>query len=256
MPATHLGLVTTTVPGRTIEVNDQGGITHMVPQTMPHAAALDPATHPQLGTALSIMGSTLTLRGYSIALREDGLAEVQYRYGNAIANDNPNAPTIGVPSYPGRAGTPLTEFYDLDASLESLSLLRHPRYQTLASADLRVLGMMIQLGPLNSDGSSRRAELSGTERAEECADKIEAGTTSYLAPKFIWRYRRLGSAWQSPWPIGKISNPPGPAPSVTNGNWLYMGASGAGWEGGAFEITHTWESSPLGDTWDTQLYGD
>lgn len=259
MSATHLGLVTTNGPGRTIEVNDQNGITHMVPRTMPHAAALDPATHPALGTVISIMGARLALRGYSITLLAEGVAEVQYRYGNSIDNSDANAPiTIdGVPLYSGRAGSALTEFYDLDTSLESISILRHPRYQTLASADLRILAAMIQLGPLDANNQPRRSGLTGTDRAEECADKIEAGTITYLAPKYVWRFRKIGGPWNAGgYTLGKVSNPPGPVPNIGESNWLYMGRQAGGWDGGVFESVHVWESSPQGDTWDADLYDD
>jgi hypothetical protein len=252
MAATQLGLINTASPGRTIEVSDTGGITHVVPRTMKTSAALDPATHPALGAVLQILGNTLTLRGYSISFQEGDIAEVQYRYGSAIENSNPSAP-IYSPGYPGNTGTPVTEFYELESTLESVSILRHPRYQNLASTDLQVLGMMIQLGPLDADNTARRESLS-SGLAEECADKIESGTISYLAPKYVWRYRRLGGSWSNPYPLGKKSNPPGPAPSLANANWLFMGASANGWVGGAFESTYIWESSPAGDVWDSDLY--
>ena len=49
--------------------------------------------------------------------------------------------------------------------------------------------------------------------------------------------------------------PPGPVPDI-DGNWLYMGSNISGWDGGTFETVHTWESSPEGDTWDTDIYSD
>ena len=252
MSATHLGLINTASPGRTIEVTDNSGITHVIPKTMTTSEALDPASHPFMGSMVTILGNTLSLRGYSIALREGDLAEVSYRYGNAVQNSDPTNPGAGI-IFPGVSGSPITDFYDLDSTLESLSIVRHPRYQTLASNDLRVLGMMIQLGPLDADGNARREGLSGTQRAEECANKIEAGTISYLAPKYIWRYRKLGGSWSAPYALGKIGTPVGPAPNIV-GNWLYMGAAATGWQGGAFETTYTWESSPAGDEWDNDLY--
>lgn len=252
MAATQLGKIATPTVGRTIDVSDQGGVTHTVPVIMKTESALDPASHPALGTALQILGNTLTLRGYSIALQEGNIAEVQYRYGNAVENSDPNAPSP-IPGYPGNVGTPITDFYDLESSLESVSILRHPRYQSLASEDLRILGMMIQLGPLDADGNARRDGLVSS-RGEECADKIEGGTVSYLAPKYIWRYRRLGGSWSVPYPIGKKSNPPGPAPGLGSSNWLFMGSTANGWVGGTFETTYVWESSPAGDVWDNDLY--
>lgn len=253
MSATHLGLINIASPGRTIEVTDNSGITHVIPRTMKTSEALDPANHPSMGSLVTILGNTLSLRGYTIALREGDIAEVAYRYGNAVQNSDPGNPGGGSLLFPGINGSPITEFYEIDSTLESLSILRHPRYQTLASADLRVLSTMIQLGPLDANGNPRRNELSGTGRAEECADKIEAGTISYLAPKYTWRYRKLGGGWSIGYSIGKISTPAGPAPNI-NGNWLFMGATGNGWQGGTFENTFTWESSPIGDKWDEDLY--
>lgn len=252
MSAKQLGLMTIDGPNASIEVNEDSGVTHIIPKTMPRSVALDPASHPALRTGLNIMGSFVYLKGYSIRFVEGDLAEVEYRYGQSIDTSDPNANPPDAGMYPGRPATPITEFYETENTLETLSILRHPRYQNVALSDKRILTSMIQLGPIDDNGAARSAQLEG-QLAKECGAKIEQGIISYLAPKFVWRYRKLGGSWTAPGQAGKIMNPPGPAPNIT-GNWLFMGTNATGWAGGVFEITQVWESSPTGDRWDNELY--
>jgi hypothetical protein len=252
MSAKQLGIVTIEGPNATVEVNEDSGVTHVIPKTMPRSVALDPATHPPLRTALSVMGSFVYLKGYSIRLVEGDLAEVEYRYGQSIDSSDPTANQPGSEMYPGRPATPITEFYETENTLETISILRHPRYKNIGTSDQRILAMMIQLGPIDENGTARSESLEG-QLAKECGAKIEAGVISYLAPKYVWRYRKLGGSWTAPGQPGKIMNPPGPAPNI-QGNWLFMGTNASGWAGGVFEITQVWESSPSGDQWDAQLY--
>lgn len=257
MSAKQIGRMTIESPNATIDVSEDAGISHVVPKTMPRAMALDPATHPALRSGLNVMGSFVYLKGYSIRLVEGDLAEVEYRYGQSIDTSDPGADPIeptpgGTGMYPGRPNTPLSEFYEVETTLEQLSILRHPAYQGVSAADKRILAMMIQLGPIDDDGNARSTALSGST-AKEAGAKIESGIVSYLAPKYVWRYRKLGGSWTAPGQPGKIMNPPGPAPTI-QGNWLFMGTNANGWAGGVFEITQVWESSPRGDSWDEDLY--
>ena len=250
--ATHLGTITTANPGSVTQVSSTGGVTHSVLKTMSHEEARAPTSHPLLGSSLNIQGSVVTLLNFSIVYDPGEVAQVTYNYGQAVASDSPEVQN-GNLAYPGRLPSSVTEFFELDASMEQKSILRHPRYEDLSESDKQVLAAMLQMGVLDAESIARRESLSTSERAQECADKIESGVTSYLAPKWIWRYRKLNTNWSVSGNLGKISNPYGPAPNI-GGNWLFTGVTGNGWDGGALELTATWESSPEGDTWDVDLY--
>ncbi len=254
MAATHIGTISTTNPGSTTQVSGTSGVTHVVIKTMSHEDARAPTSHPLLGSSLNVQGSVVTLINYSIVYEPGETAQVTYNYGQAVSSDSPEVQN-GSLAYPGRLPSSVTEFFELDASMEQKSILRHPRYADLSESDKQVLAAMLQMGVLDADGNPRRDDLSASTLAEECANKIESGVTSYLAPKWIWRYRKLNTSWTIPARLGKIANPHGPAPNIA-GNWLFTGVSGNGWEGGALELTATWESSPEGDTWDTDLYSN
>ena len=255
MSATHLGIITQYAPGSQTEIGFNGGAPHTrtIKRTMEKRLAHDIANHPTGGVI--DCGLVFTLAKITIVDNEGDMSDVTYTYGVPVLTSDPNASATESGLYGGRVGSAVTEFYESDRTLETVSILRHKRYRTLASADLRILAEMIQLGPVDENGIARRTGLTGTDRAEECADKIEAGTVSYLAAKHIWRKRITGGKWNTnPRKLGKIDTPPGPVPDI-DGNWLYMGSNISGWDGGTFETVHTWESSPEGDTWDADLYG-
>ncbi len=252
MAATHHGTITTTNPGSVTQVG--AGVTHSVVKTMTHEQARAAGTHQAMQVNVTVQGHVLSLIDYVITYEPGDLASVVYNYGQAVAVANPEVvPINGNLAYPGRLPAAVTEFYELDISLEVVSILRHERYDALTTADRQILAMMIQAGPLDGEGNARRDSLSASSLAQECANKIEAGQVSVLKPKHVWRYRKLNTNWVIPSSIGKISQPYGPAPDI-DGNWLFTGVTGNGWEGGALELTATWESSPDGDTWDTDLY--
>lgn len=252
MSATHLGTINTASPGASTQIASTQGVSHTVRRSMSHAEAQQQTTHPLIGASLNVQGSIVTLLSIQIDYQEGDVAAVAYNYGQAVASDNPEV-INGNLAYPGRLPSAVTEFFELDASMEQKSILRHPRYANLTESDKQILGAMIQMGVLDAESAARREGLSTSERANECADKIESGTVSYLAPKWVWRYRKLNTSWSVSRNLGKISNPYGPAPNIA-GNWLFTGVTANGWEGGALELTATWESSPEGDEWDADLY--
>lgn len=252
MAATHHGTINTTTSGAQTQVSGSSGVTHSVIKTMTHEEARAQTSHPLIGSSIIVQGSVVSLLNFQITYDPGSTATVVYNYGRSVGSDS-NEVQNGNLAYPGRLPSAVTEFFELDASMEQKSILRHPRYLELTEADRQILGAMIQLGVIDADGNARREELSTKARANECADKIESGVTSYLAPKWVWRYRKLNSNWSVDRGLGKISDPYGPAPTI-NGNWLFTGVTGNGWEGGALEMTATWESSPEGDEWDTDLY--
>ena len=252
MAATHHGTITTTNPGAQTQVSGTDGVTHSIVKTMTHEEARAQTTHPLIGSSINVQGSVVTLLNFQISYNEGNLATVVYNYGQGVATDSPEVQN-GNLAYPGRLPSAVTEFFELDASLEAVSILRVSRYAGISTSDRQILAMMIQAGVIDGEGTARRDALSSDARAQECANKIESGTVSVMKPKWVWRYRKLNTNWTVTGNLGKIAQPYGPAPNI-DGNWLFMGVTGNGWEGGALELTATWESSPEGDEWDEDLY--
>lgn len=251
MAATLLGLIDTYAPGAQTEIDAVTGITLVRNRTLTASEAYDLNAHPAIGSAISHLNSTLTLRKISLRTVEGGMVEAAYNYANSAELSNPNTDPAGGVGIGGAA-----ESYDLDVSLEAVSVLRwgFAKY-TISRADQRVLAAMVQFGPLDTDGNQIRRFLSGDTDADTIANKIEDGEISVLSPVYVWRVRRTGASWNISYRIGKISQPPGPAPAI-DGNWLFMGATASGLENRAAEMQLTWQSSIAGDSWDSDFYAD
>lgn len=255
MAATQLGTIAQTAPGATTEYSADG-ITHNVIKTMEKAVAETRSNHPQFGSTLNVQDAVVRLASFSITYEPGELAVVNYRYvGNDGGNTaDPNNGQVGLPIGP-------SESYELDVSLEQQSILRWAalKYPNISIADLGVLRTMIQNGLKDANGSEVRNQLSAQASAtgaETVADKIQEGVTSYLAPVYVWRRKRSSASWQPAANIGRISTPIGPYPNIQGINWLYMGATASGTGQTADQLTDTWQSSPFGDTWDTDIYGN
>jgi len=254
MAATHLGTINQQGPGATTEYSADG-LTHTVVVQMTRAMAEVRSNHPAFNSTLNVQDAVVRLVSFTIAYEPGDLATVTYRY---TGNDGGNTadPNNGIS---GAVGIGSSESYELDVSLEQQSLLRWAikKHTAMSIEDIAVLRKMIQEGTKNEDGSLVSSELSSNATgsgARAVATKIEKdGITSYLTPVFVWKRKRSTASWQPSGQIGKISQPQGPAPSIS-GNWLYMGSTASGAGNTADAITDTWQSSPLGDKWDEQIY--
>lgn len=252
MAATQLGTINQKAPGASTEV-DANSITHTVIKTMTRAMAETPSNHPVLGSSTNALDAVVYLQSYSISYEPGDVAVVNYRYvGNAGGNTNdPNN---------GQGGAIISpvESYELDVSLEQQSILRWAaiKYQgSIGIEELAILRKMIQVGLQDDDGTYFSDQLT-TADALIVANLIEQGTTSFLAPAYVWRRRRASASWNPSDKIGRISTPAGPYPNIEGVNWLYMGATATGTGGTADQLTDTWQSSPYGDTWDQYIYGN
>ncbi len=253
MPATHLGQIDLYSPGAQTIIDATSGISLTRLRTMPAAAAYDLNAHPAIGSTITHLNSTLTLRKISLRTQEGEMVDCAYDYANSAELSNPNTDPGGGSGEITGAGA---ESYSLDISLEAVSVLRWGfRKYAIARDDKRVLAAMLQLGPIDADGNQLRRFLSGDTDAELIADKIEDGKVSLLSPVYVWKVRRTGASWNITNPIGKIGTPPGPVPTLPGGgNWLFMGATASGLVNRAAEMELTWQSSIADDTWDADFY--
>ena len=81
------------------------------------------------------------------------------------------------------------------------------------------------------------------------------GVDSYLEPGLIWRKRYVTRSRPSSFDeLGKISDPEGPAPRISNRNWLLTEASYEK-EGRIYSVSKAWQLSGR-NGWSNLIYGD
>jgi hypothetical protein len=252
MASTKLGVIETIIPGAEVQVT-RTGVTYTLPKSMATAVALDPTRHPPIGTVLQIMGHITALESYGITSEEGGVATVSYNYVGTNA-------TVDTPAGDGAPALPPYSFsqtpparYDLDATTEAVSILRHYRFNSITDADRNILGRMIQEGVIDAEGFDLSQSLSLDPKTLEMSALIKAGTVSYEAPALIWRKTTFNATWSNVLLPGFIIEPPGPCPDI-DGNWILAGFTGTGYEDFAESLTATYKSSIRGEDWNKTLY--
>ena len=97
-----------------------------------------------------------------------------------------------------------------------------------------------------------------SDLGKKVLEKIQRGQTSYYSPKVTWRQatvRKASAASSDLQKIGKIDEPDGRQPSLSDGrNWLYNGVTQTQ-EGGSYRIEREWIASDRGG-WDEDIYDD
>lgn len=254
MSASHLGTIKTLIPGAEITVS-RSGVTVTIPKSMSHADALDPTQHPPIGTVLQIMGHQTTLDSFSIVKDDGQLATVNYNYIGTNSGQNVEAVIPENPGPPGfnRNGNAPAR-YDLDATTEAVSILRHPRFAGITDADRNILARMIQEGVIDADGVDLSLSLSLDPKTLKMSALIKEGIVSYEAAALVWRKTVFNVNWTNVLLPGFIIIPPGPVPDI-EGNWILAGFTGTGYEDLAETLTATYKSSIRGDEWDETLFG-
>lgn len=249
--ATQLGTITTLQPEATTTISRET-VTHVEIVSTTRDAAQDRGNLRLLGEAKVVNDVTVSLSSIQIRYLPGELADIEYTYTGGTDNTqlNPGDLTGAV----GIGGN--SESWDLDVKLRPVSLLRHPRYNSVSDADKRVLSAMIQFGLIDNEGQEIRRFLSSDGLANQAANLIEQdGITSYEAPVYTLRRTQLNSSATPPSNPGKINNPGSPAPPLPSGeNWLLIGArgryAGTKWT----ELITEWESSGGGGAWNNGLY--
>lgn len=147
--------------------------------------------------------------------------------------------------------------YTMGLSLSEEPLLSHPRYKGLEATEREAI-QLIQAGKEKDDQGNKLRDMIESDRGKEALTKIDRGQTSYYSPRVVWR-----ESWVRDKPakaadlnkIGKIDDPSGPAPNLTNGrNWLHNGLTQAQ-EGKSFRLELEWLASDR-EGWDKDIYDD
>jgi hypothetical protein len=256
MTSTQLGVIKTQTPEGTTSITAEG-LRHTVTRTMPLADAYDVNTHTDASRPINVMDSFVFLQSINITREPGEVAMVTYEY--FAPRVYPVGGITGPGSIVGPSGGQQEQLNRISYScvLEPVSLLRHRRYQNLAQEDLRVLAAMIQNGPIDSDGNETRRFLSGDTVAEECANKIEQGKTSYLAPSIVARATYFGGRWNDRRGVshlGKTDGPPTELPGSSGFDFILASVDADGTNEGVDSYTTVWQSAPNGEEWDRDLY--
>jgi hypothetical protein len=257
MAATQLGVIKTQSPEGNTAITSEG-VTHTITKTMPVDEAYDINTHTQATFPIEIMDSTLYIQSINIDRQPGQIAQVTYNYKSSAGV----FPVGGVTGPGGVVGPQPSARnlprYEYDAVVEPVSILRLDKFSRLSRDDLRVLTTMIQSGPMDSDGNAIRRFLSGDTNAEECADLIEDGVVSKLAPSLIVRITHTDKSWgQAPVGAAKLGDLSSPD-SLLAGSGLFdfilTGISASGTADGMDTFTETHQSAPFLDNWDRRIY--
>ena len=257
MAATHLGTIESTQPTGTTQI-DENGMTHTIVRQMSRAMARDINTHIAPGKPVTVMDNTLYLRSIGIADEAGDLSQVTYTY--FAPRVYPVGGVCGPDSIIGPGSTTEDSAKtEIDVVLEPVSIFRHPRYKNVSAADKRVLAAMVQFGPIDDQGQQTRRFLSSDSAADECADKIEDGTLSYLAPSLVMRHTEFNIRWgQEPDVGSKLGKRDNALPQALKGTGIFdfilAGVTISGTPDGINSITRVYQSTPANVDWDTDLY--
>ena len=256
MTASHLGTIKTQTPEGNTSITEEG-LRHTVTRTMPLADAYDVNTHTDASRPINVMDSTVYLQSINITREAGELASVTYEYFA------PRVYPVGGITGPGGVVGPQPSSrnlprFDYDAVVEPISILRLDKFKRLSKDDLRVLTTMIQSGPMDSEGNAIRRFLSGDTVAEECADLIEDGVVSKLAPSLVVRITHTDKSWgQAPVGAAKLGDLSAPD-SLLAGSGLFdfilTGISASGTADGMDTFTETHQSAPFLENWDRRIY--
>ena len=141
---------------------------------------------------------------------------------------------------------PMKEVAELVVSLDQVPLGAHPNIKKI----LDTFGGVVKEGEITfprSDPTGNSKRMTVNEAGESVALNPLYGVTSYLAPRVIFRLKRLDDGGNTS-SLGKISTPPWPG---EGGSWLKTVVNTRAW-GRKFEATEEWLYA--NDGWDTRIY--
>ena len=147
--------------------------------------------------------------------------------------------------------------YSLGLSLSEEPLLSNKKFQSLDDGEVEALQAIISGKDKDAAGASYKDKVTSA-LGKKALEKIQRGQTSYYSPKVTWRQatvRKASAASSDLQKIGKIDEPDGRQPSLSDGrNWLYNGVTQTQ-EGGSYRIEREWIASDRGG-WDSDIYDD
>lgn len=152
---------------------------------------------------------------------------------------------------------PAKTTYTLGLSLSEEPLLSHKKFRDLEADEVEALQGIISGKDKDSSGSAYKDKVTSA-LGKKALEKIQRGQTSYYSPKVTWRQatvKKASAASSDVRKIGKIDEPDGRQPSLSDGrNWLYNGVTQTQ-EGGSYRIEREWIASDRGG-WDEDIYDD
>jgi hypothetical protein len=185
--------------------------------------------------------SFMSVDNASAQVSEGDIAQITCSYAGTDNTDNePNKTT-----------------YTLGLSLSEEPLLSHKKLRDLEADEVEALQAIISGKDKDSSGASYKDKVT-SDLGKKALEKIQRGQTSYYSPKVTWRQatvRKTSAASSDLQKIGKIDEPDGRQPSLSDGrNWLYNGVTQTQ-EGGSYRIEREWIASDRGG-WDEDIYDD
>ena len=185
--------------------------------------------------------SFISVDNASAQVSEGDIAQITCSYAGTDNTDNePNKTT-----------------YTLGLSLSEEPLLSHKKLRDLEVNEVEALQAIISGKDKDSSGASYKDKVT-SDLGKKALEKIQRGQTSYYSPKVTWRQatvRKASAASSDLQKIGKIDEPDGMQPSLSDGrNWLYNGVTQTQ-EGGSYRIEREWIASDRGG-WDEDIYDD
>lgn len=147
--------------------------------------------------------------------------------------------------------------YTLGLSLSEEPLLSHKKFRDLEADEVEALQGIISGKDKDSSGTPYKDKVTSA-LGKKALEKIQRGQTSYYSPKVTWRQatvRKASAASSDVRKIGKIDEPDGRQPSLSDDrDWLYNGVTQTQ-EGNSYRIEREWIASDRGG-WDADIYDD
>ena len=185
--------------------------------------------------------SFITVDNASAQVSEGDIAQITCSYAGTDNADNEPSKTT----------------YTLGLSLSEEPLLSHKKLRDLETVEVEALQAIISGKDKDSSGAAYKDKVT-SDLGKKVLEKIQRGQTSYYSPKVTWRQatvRKASAASSDLQKIGKIDEPDGRQPSLSDGrNWLYNGVTQTQ-EGGSYRIEREWIASDRGG-WDEDIYDD
>ena len=185
--------------------------------------------------------SFISVDNASAQVSEGDIAQITCNYAGTDNADNEASKTT----------------YSLGLSLSEEPLLSNKKFQSLDDGEVEALQAIISGKDKDSSGASYKDKVTSV-LGKKALEKIQRGQTSYYSPKVTWRQatvRKASAASSDLQKIGKIDEPDGRQPSLSDGrNWLYNGVTQTQ-EGGSYRIEREWIASDRGG-WDSDIYDD
>ena len=185
--------------------------------------------------------SVISVDNASAQVSEGDIAQITCSYAGTDNADNEPSKTT----------------YTLGLSLSEEPLLSHKKLRDLEADEVEALQAIISGKDKDSSGAAYKDKVT-SDLGKKVLEKIQRGQTSYYSPKVTWRQatvRKASAASSDLQKIGKIDEPDGRQPSLSDGrNWLYNGVTQTQ-EGGSYRIEREWIASDRGG-WDEDIYDD